>query len=65
VKFSFIKKEEPEFFNDFWYDITVGGGINLSTILTVKDQILEVESAINTIEDFKNQAEKSGVLEEW
>ncbi len=50
--------------DDFWYDLTDGGYIEPSKILSDKAQIEEVERAIALLRSFKEQAEDDGVMEE-
>lgn len=58
-----FKKDAKIVTDDFYYDLTDGGYIKPEKLLENEDDVNRVLDAIKVIEDFKNSAEESGVLE--
>jgi len=66
VTFKFneeLTEDDVVCYDDPWYDMTSGGYINPDELLADKKQIDLVNKAIETIEDFLEQAENAGILE--
>lgn len=59
---KFNKNAEPVYTDDPWYDLTSGGYIKPSELLTDQEEIEKVENAIKTIEEFFEDAEEAGVI---
>lgn len=51
--------------NGFWYDITDGGYITASEILSNKYQIKSVNDAINLLHNFKDSLMEAEIIEEF
>lgn len=63
MKFNFKTIEEAIYSTDPYYDLTNGGYIKPSELLTDTEQIKQVEQAIQIVYEFLEQAESNGVLE--
>ena len=63
MKFNFKTVEEAVYSTDPYYDLTNGGYIKPSELLSYAEQIKQVEQAIQIVYEFLEQAESNGVLE--
>ena len=63
MKFNFKTVEEAVYSTDPYYDLTNGGYIKPSELLSDAEQIKQVEQAIQIVYEFLEQAESNGVLE--
>lgn len=61
---KFNKNAEPVYTDDHWYDLTSGGYIKPSELLTDQEEIEKVENAIKTVLEFLNEAEEAGLIVE-
>jgi len=50
---------------DFWYDLTDGGYIKPEEVLNDTNDIEEVLSAIELLQQFRNAAEEQNILMEY
>lgn len=63
MKFKKISEKGPAVTQDTWYDLTIGGYIKPEDMLEEVDAI-KVKKAIKLIQQFLEEAEKSGHLEQ-
>ena len=49
----------------FWYDITLGGYINLEEVLSDKEQINKLNKALEIVKSFEEALENNGLIEEF
>lgn len=58
-----FKKDAEIFTSDFWYDLIDGGYISPEKVLDNDEDIDKINNAIETLLEFKSEAESEGVLE--
>lgn len=49
----------------FWYDLTMGGYIDLEAVLKNKEDIIKIKEAVNLLESFEKQLEDEDLLNEF
>lgn len=68
MKIEWIIKENavPQGSSDgFWYDLTDGGGFDLSEVLSDQSQIDDVKKAVAILRSLENTLEAAGLINEF
>ena len=60
---KFKEDAKPVVTDDFWYDVTEGGYINIVTLLNDGGQIKKFNDAITTLQGFVKAADEAGLLD--
>lgn len=60
-----IREEGVGSSNGFWYDLTDGGYIKPEEILRDKNRVEEIKAAIQLLEDWRDELNEDGVLNEF
>jgi len=66
TRWKFKDDAEPQGSSDgFWYDLTLGGYINLEDVLEDKEQLKAAEDAIQLLSSLEDAMMENGVLNEF